>query len=258
MNSGAAVPDANRPLPDILEEAARIVDRASTLPVPVRLVGGIAIRMHAHGAPRPELSREFKDIDLVTQRRRSGEVLTFLASLGYVADHAFNTLNGSRRALFYDEYHGRQIDVFVGSFEMCHRLPIAERLELDPVTVPLAELLLTKLQIVELNEKDLRDAVALLIDHEVGAQDAETVNGAYIAKLCAGDWGLWRTCKMTIERVQSGLGPLGLSEPDRQLLTERLGSLGRYIDAEPKSRRWKMRDRVGDRVRWYEEPEEVG
>ncbi len=247
---------ADLPLDDIVDEARRILERASARSVPLKLVGGLAIRLHST-EPRSGLIREFKDIDLATPRKRDREVASFIVSLGYSADDTFNAMNAGRRALFYDVPHGRQLDVFVGGFEMCHAVPIVDRFEVDSETVPLAELLLTKLQIVELNEKDLRDILALLVEHEVGDHDADTVNAAYVAKLCADDWGLWRTCKMNIERAHDGLDHFGLSEDDRRVLTDRLEALWSRIEADPKSRGWKMRDRIGDRMRWYQEPEEV-
>jgi hypothetical protein len=252
------VTSGDRPLADIVGEAYRILEHAAAQSLPVRVVGGLAIRLHASGSPRPALTREFKDIDLVTERGRSGDVSAFIASLGYAADHTFNTMNAGRRGLFHDLDNSRQLDLFIGSFEMCHRLPIADRLVVDSETVPLAELLLTKLQIVQLNDKDLRDIIALLIDHEVGAHDADTVNAAYVGKLCAEDWGLWRTCKLNIERTRAGLDRFGLADDELSLLSGRLDTLWHHIEEAPKSRRWKLRDRVGDRVRWYEEPEEVG
>jgi hypothetical protein len=249
---------SDRPLADIAAEAGRILAEAAARSLPVRLVGGLAIRLHATTEPQPALAREFKDIDLVTRRDKAREVVSLITSLGYTPDNAFNTLNSGRRALFYDLAHERQLDVFVGSFEMCHKIPVADRLDVDPVSVPLAELLLTKLQIVELNEKDLRDILALVIDHDVADHDSDAINADYVAKLCADDWGLWRTCRQTIERARDGIGRFELAEAQRAILDERLQALWRRVEAEPKSRRWRLRDRVGDRVRWYEEPEEVG
>ena len=222
----------------------------------MRLVGGLAIRVHAH-RDHPSLDRAFKDIDVVTVRKGERDVGRFLRELGYEPDSAFNTLNSGRRALFYDVVHQRQLDVFVGGFQMCHAIPIADRLDVDPQTVPLAELLLTKLQIVHLNDKDLRDIVALLLDHDVADTDDEAVNGAVVARLCSDDWGLWRTCHLTIDAVRGHLDGLGLPTGDEAVLLARLDALEARLDSAPKTRRWRLRDRVGDRVRWYEEPEEV-
>jgi hypothetical protein len=112
--------------------------------------------------------------------------------MGYEANERFNAMNVGRRLLFYDLPHGQQIDVFVGTFEMCHKIAIAGRLDQDPETVPLAELLLTKLQIVQLNEKDLEDLWAIVYHHELAENDADAINAKFLATLLAADWGLWQ------------------------------------------------------------------
>ena len=167
-------------------------------------------------------------------------------------------MNGGRRLVVYDMDNGRQLDVFVGEFEMCHKIPIAQRLNLDPRTVPLAELLLTKLQVVRTNRKDVIDICAILLDHDVGETDGETVNAAYIASLLSGDWGLWRTSRGTIETTRAELPSLGLEQAERDLIDGRLTALWDRVEEQPKSFRWKSRAKIGDRSRWYEEPEEIG
>jgi hypothetical protein len=182
----------------------------------------------------------------------------FMDAMGYQRDSVFNATNGHRRLLYYDVPHERQVDVFVGSFEMCHQIPITDRVEKDHLTVPLAELLLTKMQVVELNEKDQRDVIALLADHDVGPSDDNTVNGDFIARLLAGDWGLWRTTKMNVERIRQAIPHYDIGADVQATVRDRVDRLWQRIEAEPKSGRWKMRDRIGDRKRWYEQPEEVG
>jgi len=149
------------------------------------------------------------------------------------------------------------VDVFVGSFRMCHAIPFGDRLKKGEPTVPLAELLLTKLQIIELNEKDVRDTVLLLYGHEIADHDDDAVNGARIAELCAADWGLWRTITHNLKRCAELLGEYDLPDEDRDRVDRRLKQLIERIEAAPKSRGWKMRARIGDRKRWYELPEEV-
>lgn len=245
------------PNSDIVAEARRILYQAAEEQVLVRLIGGLAIHVHATTPPPEALSREFKDIDLVTRRKSAKDLLNLLERLGYQGNQSFNSMNAGRRALFYDIANERQLDVFVGSFEMCHQLPIADRLELDPQAIPLAELMLTKLQIFELNQKDLLDIYRILLDHEVTDHDSDAVNGEYMAELCAGDWGLWRTVTMNLERARSGLDQVSLEPEERRLLAERLVAIDAHIEQRPKSRRWKVRSRVGDRKRWYQQPEEV-
>jgi hypothetical protein len=246
------------PLADILAEARRLATAARERDIPVRLVGGLAVRIRAPDTFHPALTREYKDIDLVTPKGRGKPVAGFIAEMGYAPQEQFNAMNGHERLLFHDMVNRRRLDVFIGVFRMCHEIPIGDRVTQDPMTVPLAELLLTKLQIVHLNEKDLRDIVAILHHHDVSDQDGDTVHGGRVAALCAGDWGLWRTTKMNVERVREGLGHYDLSAGERAVIEERLGRLWERIEAEPKSRGWRMRDRIGDRKRWYEEPEEVG
>jgi hypothetical protein len=238
-------------------EGRRIAEAAVRAGVLVRLIGGVAICLHAAGGIHPALARSYGDIDLATTRDDGRATRQLLESLGYEPNDRFNALNGSERLVYYDLANRRQVDVFVGEFSMCHALPITERLVLDTQTVPLAELLLTKLQIVQLNTKDIRDVHALLVEHDVGDGDDDTINAAFIASLLARDWGLWRTARGSIETVLAALHATGLSQSEQALVADRLRRLADRIEAEPKSMRWRTRARVGERVRWYEEPEEI-
>jgi hypothetical protein len=140
---------------------------------------------------------------------------------------------------------------------MCHSIPITDRIELHPSAVPLAELLLTKMQIVELNAKDQADILTILYHHDVAENDGDVVNSARVAKLCAGDWGLWRTTLLNVERTRDALAGSSLTPEQQSRVRERLEQLWARVESEPKSTKWKMRNRIGDKVRWYEEPEEV-
>jgi hypothetical protein len=242
---------------DVFEETMRLIAAAQASDVPVRLLGGMAIVLRVGERLHPAFRRQIRDIDLATPRRQGRKVSDFLAEQGYEANKTFNAMHGDRRLLFYDDPNDRQIDVFVGSFEMCHHLPLEERLELEPMTLPLAELVLTKLQIVKLNQKDAYDVFSLLLTHEIGDADRETINAGRVAELCAADWGLYRTVQLNLERLRTAFELPELTEPERQTIGGRVRELEDAIERAPKSRKWKMRSRVGDRVRWYEDPEEV-
>jgi hypothetical protein len=168
----------------------------------------------------------------------------------------FNALRGSRRLLYHDPRNGRHVDVFVGEFSMCHELPLTARLGRDPLTVPREELLLSKLQVVELTGNDQLDIYNLLYHHDMGEQEGAGISSPFIAALCARDWGLWRTCQLNIGRSLGNLDSSGLGPAEQKVVTGRLESLRGRLDAEPKSRRWRMRNQVGDKVRWYAEPEQ--
>jgi len=254
--SSAASGEGPGPLADPIAEARRLIDAGRAQGLTVRVLGGVAVHMQAPD-DRPLLPRQLKDIDLVTQPGDGRRVARLLAELDYVGEEMFNALRGDRRQLFYDRVNGRQLDVFVGEFSMCHSLPIADRLDRHPYTVPVAELLLTKLQIVELNERDERDIYTLCYHHDVGAGLSDDIESDVVGELCASDWGLWRTCKGTIERCRVDLHQYDLDDSTRDLIEDRLRRLWEESDAVPKTGGWKRRSRLGDRKRWYQEPEEV-
>jgi hypothetical protein len=242
---------SNSCLADPVAEARRTVERAGSENIVLRAIGGVAVAIQC--SPEPLLQREIRDIDLVTRKGNNKAIAKLFLSLGYLGDEEFNAFHGHSRQVYVDLSNRRKVDVFVGDFNMCHRVPIADRLDRDPLTVPLAELLMTKLQIFELNERDERDIYNLCFHHGVGDSGIEA---GLIARLCARDWGFWRTSKRTIERCQQDLGSYDLASGHRDLIANRLQDLWDRIEREPKSSRWRMRNRVGDRVRWYEEPEE--
>ena len=243
--------------PDIVAEGARLLARAQADGVPLRLLGGVAIRLRAATELPPALLRTYADLDFATAKGASGKAQIFFRAAGYEPHVAFNALHGRERLLFFDTENDRQVDVFVGAFSMSHKIPLGERLELEPATVPLAELILTKLQIVELNEKDVRDALALLQEHDVGESDGNEINARRVAELCAADWGLWRTITANLASCRASVDRYELDPEDKAAIVARLDALLARIESEPKSRGWKLRSRVGERKRWYELPEEV-
>ncbi len=242
---------------DALEEARRLVAEAEAQSLKLRLLGGLAIRLHSPSAAHRSLARTYPDLDFAIAGKRGDKVEALLPGLGYVPNKNFNLLNGDRRLLFYDEANARQIDVFVGSFHMCHRIPITERMALEPLTIPLSELLLTKMQVVKMNEKDVRDLCALIVDHPFGEGDEEMFNLPFIARLCCEDWGLWKTVTVSAQKVRDFCDAYDLEAGDKLTIIERLTVLREALDAAPKSFKWRARDRIGERVQWYELPEEV-
>jgi hypothetical protein len=246
---------SGEPVEDMVGEGRRLVDAATRQGITMRLLGGVAVYLKAPAAG-PLLPRPVGDIDMVIKRGSRGAVTEMLTAGGYVPDEMFNALQGARRLLFYGGANGRKLDIFIGEFSMCHVIPIADRLELDPLTIPLAELLLTKLQIIELTERDQRDVYSLCYHHQVGRGDGSEIEGDYVAEICAKDWGLWRTAKGTIERCKSNLAGYDLQPEQTALITQRLDALWGMIEQAPKGQKWRLRSRVGDRVRWYAEPEE--
>jgi hypothetical protein len=244
-------------LEDIVAEGRRLLEQAARDEVPLRLLGGVAIRLRAPGGELPApFRRDYQDLDFITAKGGSGATDRLLRSAGYEPHVAFNALHQRERMLFFDTANDRQVDVFVGSFRMCHEIPLDGRIAVDPGTLPLADLLLTKLQVVELNEKDVRDALALLHGHPL-ADDDGAVNGARIAELLSRDWGLWRTITANLQACAGRIGDYDLPGEERDELARRMDALLRRIEDEPKTRGWRLRAKIGERKRWYELPEEV-
>lgn len=152
-----------------------------------------------------------------------------------------------------------KIDIFVGDFMMCHKIPLENRLKADPITIPLAELLLSKAQIVHLNRKDALDIASLFLNTEVGMGDDEVINLSVIAALCGSDWGLYKTTSINLERVKEVVSgdDVALNSDERALIVARVDRVLDTFNGMQKSLAWQMRDKVGTRVRWYEEVEEV-
>jgi hypothetical protein len=242
------------PLEDPIAEAGRIASAASAAHVGVKLMGGAGIHLHSPSAHRPPLKRKYGDLDYAMPKRDRKAVLAFFPSLGYEANERFNLMQGDRRLYFFDSEHSRQVDVFIDAIKMSHLIDLRGRLEHEGPCASPSDLLLSKLQIYEVNRKDLVDLTALLLDHPIAGASDEAIDAEYVARLTADDWGFYRTLQVNTEKLRATLDELDV---DRDLVRSRLSEIWALIEAQPKTLRWKVRSQVGDRVRWYELPEEV-
>ena len=240
------------PQTDITHEAARVLDAAEAESIPLRLLGGLAIYMRCPSMQQDtRLQRAYGDLDFAILSQGSAKTKALFQQLGYIPNKAFNSLHGYQRLMFYDEQNERKIDIFVDRMQMCHILDFRIRLTVDKRTLPLADLLMTKLQIVEINEKDITDMIALLNDHAL-TEDDQGIRVPYIAGLTAQDWGLNKTFELNLRKILTYVDEHGF--PPR--VHERIEALLASMEKQPKSMKWKTRAMVGERVRWYEIPEE--
>jgi hypothetical protein len=278
--------DTSAPLPDVIAEARRILDAANREQVTIRLLGGVAIALLAGGTLPSSLRRTYGDIDVVISREHASSARALLERLGYVANRRFNNLHGAHRLLYYDEANTRQLDVFVGAFKMCHELDLGARLLLAPETLPPADLLLTKLQIVEINRKDLNDTILLLHTCAVSPSLTPSLTPGTTPSLTPGttpsltpgttpsttpavidleritsvtskDWGWHTTLADNLARIPPVVAET-LAGTDAALVLERVEAIRAALEQAPKSLGWKMRAGIGRRMPWYELPEEVG
>jgi hypothetical protein len=238
------------------DEAKRIIEVARQKKINLRLFGGVSFYFRCPSAKHRSLVRNYVDIDFMGHAKQSKEIKQLFEELGYVPRDRFNAMQGYRRLIFNDIEHQRRIDIFLDVFEMCHKFNFKDRLEVDDYAISLADMLATKLQIVEINQKDLKDVVSMFMDHDVGSDDnAEMINGAYLAKLTAEDWGIYKTFTVNLDRILGMLNDFELEEGEKKTVGERAARLRKMIEDAPKSFKWKMRARVGEKVQWYELPE---
>ena len=244
--------------PPLLAEGRRLVDEAAARGLDVRLLGGIAIWARSSNGARAALGRDYPDIDVAARKSQSRRLRDLLEDLGYEPERTFNATHGARRLLYHAPDRSYHVDVFLDELGMSHNLDLGGRLDAEELTLPAAELLLTKLQVAELNRKDAADAAMLLLEHELADEDGTgKMNAARIAALCAADWGLYTTATDNLEKIRGLLPELLADETAREIVAARIRELERRLGEAPKTRAWKLRAKVGRRKRWYHLPEEV-
>jgi hypothetical protein len=234
-----------------------IVAAAAAKDIPVRLIGGVAIWLRSSPGPRSALGRSYPDIDLVAHKKTARKLRAVLEEEGFEPERVFNATHGARRLLYHGP-DGWQVDIFLDTFEMSHTLDLGTRLEAEPFTLAAAELLLTKLQIAEVNAKDLSDTAMLLWDHSPASSDGPgLLNLGPVVSRCGADWGLYTTVTDNLGACAEMLGSVVPGAADRERIADRITAITDALRDAPKTSRWQLRARVGRRVRWYELPEEV-
>jgi hypothetical protein len=239
----------------LLSGGRSLIEAGAAEGVPMRLLGGLAVYALAPSARRPPLARAYRDFDLAVPARRGPAASRVLEANGLVPDRHFNALHGARRMVFAAP-DGYGVDLLIGTFEMCHALAIEDGFDADETTIAPADLLLTKLQIVAIEPKDLGDAAALVLDLAPGSGAGTIDVDRFVAPL-ADDWGFFHTVELNVPKLRA-FGEQTLEGADARTVRSRLDELAAAMDAAPKSMRWRLRSRVGERVVWYEMPEEVG
>jgi hypothetical protein len=250
-------PDQLAPLSDVRQEGLRLVHAAADRGIPVRLIGGVAVWARSPSARIPQLQRDYGDVDIISLRKVSRDLIRFAESMGYQPDKLFNALHGAQRLNFTDAATGRPLDVLLDQFAMCHTIELKDRLSIDPVTIPLSDLLLTKLQVMRINRKDLLDLTALLADHPLGGQEAGSIDLDRLTALLGKDWGFEHTTRLNLAKLRTSVAEFGLPEAVSRMVDERIAGILAVLDKGAKSLGWHLRARVGERMQWYELPEDV-
>jgi hypothetical protein len=243
-----------------IEQAYRILEEAKTRNLTLRLIGALAFHIHcpAFNYIQKESHRYFTDVDFMAYFEQQTEIEKMFADQGYREDPRVKTVPGLRRSIFFTRDHAWHSDVFYDVLEFSHEINFKGRLQLDYPTISLVDLLLEKMQIVRINEKDIIDTLMLLREHEVGSRDDETINIDYLAGVCKSDWGLWKTTTTNLGKVDRLADQFSvLTADDRATIRERIHRTIERIENEPPTLRWTLRSRIGERIKWYRDVDEV-
>lgn len=224
---------------------------------PARLSGGVGIALRCPSIARVAPDRQYHDVDLCVASGATKGVDRLLIDLGYEPATRFNALNAGRQLMYDAPERDMHIDIFIDRLRMCHVLDFRKSLTCSDASLPATDLLLSKLQIVQLTEKDLLDLFALLIDSPVSEDgaDQDRIDVHQMARLCGQDWGWYTTVQKTLEKVIDGASAR-LSDSDRDIVVDQANLIAAALQRTPKSIRWKTRSRLGERVKWYELPED--
>jgi hypothetical protein len=264
-SSASGAGGGSRTLRDPLGEALRIIELCDRRAIEARLMGGLAFHALCRGWTA-RIDRDGRDIDLATRSRDRKSLQELLVEEGYVPDRQYNALYGHKQLYFVDPEWNRPVDVLVDRLEMCHTFEFANRLAISDPTMPPAELLLSKLQVVKINRKDVLDALALLAELPLAGDDVagRAVSLARITELTSNDWGWWRTVTGNLDKLDAFIaadlrpGDLDFGRETRFDPAAQVAELRTAVESARKSTRWRLRARLGERMPWYEEPEEVG
>jgi hypothetical protein len=249
------MPDSIAAASTLAQEGRRISDEGASRGLNLRLSGGVAYFIHASDpALLEQLGRDpIRDLDFVGRADQRTAYKQLFQDLGYEINEDMLLAGEGRRFLF--EKAGIDVDLFIDRLVMCHTIELRDRLTVRPLTLPLIDLLLQKLQIIDLTRKDMIDVISLAAGHDLGSGE-DDIDVGYAEGLLGNDWGFYHTSMLNLDRISTYVASAPLEPGVREAVEDRLGRFADAIEAAPKSRKWKMRARVGTRKKWYEDVEE--
>lgn len=243
----------------IVQEALRLVELGRSKGVTLRMAGASAVRIHCQQslASLTGLDRKLTDVDLIGYGKQKQAVMQLLTESGFQVPRHVTIGVFAGREIFANDA-GMHGDIFFDKLDFCHTISFKDTLEIDYPTIPLAELVLEKTQIVKINEKDVKDAIVLLLEHEIDANDGDLINAERISKTLSNDWGFYYTVTTNLKKIMEACADYDfLSEDQRTLVVDRTRNLLEHIEKEPKTTGWRLRAKIGPAKKWYRDVEEV-
>jgi hypothetical protein len=259
-----------------IKDALRIIEEGEKSKVTLRLLGALAVKIHSYEYSDLHVrlkrlgdeKQAFTDIDLMAYSKERVKVRKLMEdTLGFEHSRNFMLMHGKERLLYYHPEGLYHVDIFFDKLRFSHDIyfgssPEKGRLRLDFPTISLTDLFLEKLQIHEINEKDIKDIIVLLRAHEIGQMDQkEVINAKYVAKILADDWGFWYDAKMNLHKVRSFTDDYQakgiLTSEDSTDIYDKTNRIIAFIDAEPKTKKWKKREKKGTGREWWRPVEAI-
>ena len=261
---------------EFAEECISLVKKAEEKGIILRILGALAVYVHTMDDERcREIHKlrfgggtpAFTDLDLIAYSKQYSQVKKFFEEEGFIPDRMVNVLFGKKRLIYYHPQGKYHIDIFFDKLEFSHDVPFGSkpgegRLDLSSPAITPTDIVLEKLQIHEINRKDLVDLVVLLMSHELSDKEGrKLINAKYIAKLLADDWGFWYDAKVNLEKLEKFTESLKqegvLTEQEANAVAEKARALAKALEEEPKTKKWKKRAKKGTSKKWYREVEEL-
>ncbi len=222
--------------------AKAVIASAAEKNLAARVMGGVAVHLSCESIEtHPTLQREYADVDFVAVRRDFDALAALFAAMGW-------ELRGKAERRWTFEKEGIGADLYDARYRDDHRIDFTARLALAAPTLPLADLLLLKLERKQMGEKDIKDAIALLLDHRVARGEAEglalsavegQIDHLYIARATRGDWSLWTTVYDNTIALENILEKY-LESEEAQLVWRRIELIQGDMDLQRKSLAWML------------------
>lgn len=246
---------------EFVDEALRLVHDAEAQGIRLRILGSIAYRLQCPNNLHlfQDTKRVLTDVDFGAEKKQNRAIREFLTARGYVADEGIYVASEGARHAYLHQETGLNVDVFADELYFCHRIPLKDRLGLDSPTITTTDLLLEKMQIVEINLKDFKDTIVLMLEHPLSHRQPgpKAIHTDYIVDLMRQDWGFYYTFTTNLKRVPEFFAEFpSLGETERGIVRARIEELLHAIEQAPKTLGWKMRAKIGTRARWYQEVSE--
>ena len=246
----------------IVSEAVRILQESKAQNFTLRLMGAIAFRVQCpnHLGLFEKLQRKLTDIDFASLSSETDHIIELMESLGYTPDRSMllSQEYGYHRLIYHRPDANLHVDVFLDRLKMCHTIDLTDRLRIDENTISLSDMLLEKMQIVKINEKDVVDSAILLLEHNIGDSDSQAIDVDYISAIMSKDWGFYHTFTINLTRLADTVSKSSHFSPDeKEMVIQRVDSILQRVEATPKTLKWKLRAKVGTKQQWYDEVSEV-